>query len=138
MQQSECIPNDDDLYRRALPIQCDKRTGKFTTAAFTLRKKEIRRGLGLSVNWSEYSTPEETSVDPNPNYGGRKLFVGAIKAKIPREQDLEVLHTPSQSNPAHSSIRGQGLVDSHSRLLVADILAENCRTLIAPIEHSNL
>lgn len=137
MQQSEYIPNDDDLYRRALPIQYNKTTGKFTTAAFTLRKKEIRRGLGLSVNWSEYSTPEETSVDPNPNYGGRKLFVGAIKAKIPREQDLEVAHTPSRSNPAHSSIRGQRLIDSPSRFLVADILAENCRPLITSIEQSN-
>lgn len=134
MQQSEYIPDNHDLYRRALPIQCDKRTGRLTTAAFKLRKTEEK----LSVNWSKYTTPEETSVDPNPKFGGRILFVGAIEAKIPREQDLAVLHTPSQSNPAHSSIRGQGLIDSHSRLLVADILAENCRTLIAPIEHSNL
>ncbi len=138
MQQSECIPDNHDLYRRALPIQYNKTTGKFTTAAFTLRKKEIRRGLGLSVNWSEYSTPEETSVDPHPDYGGRRLFVGALKARIPRQQDLKVVHSPNPDNPAHSLIRGQRLIDSSSRFLVADILAENCRPLITSIEQSNL
>ncbi|TKJ48019.1 hypothetical protein CEE34_00895 [Candidatus Aerophobetes bacterium Ae_b3a] len=138
MQQSEYIPDNHDLYRRALPIQYNKTTGKFTPATFTLRKKEIRRGLGLSVNWSEYSTPEETSVDPHPNYGGRRLLVGALKARIPRQQDLKVVHTPNLDNPAHSEIRGRRLIDSHSRLLVADILAENCRPLITRIEDSNL
>jgi len=132
MQQSEYIPDNHDLYRRALPIQCSKTTGRLTTAAFKLRKTEKK----LSVNWSKYTTPEETSVDPNPKFRGRILFVGAIKAKIPREQDLEVLHTPTQTNRAHSSIKGQKLI--HSHLEIADILAENCRTLITPIEHSNL
>ena len=136
MQQSEYIPDGHDLYRRALPSQCSK-TGKLTTAAFTLRPKE-QPFRALSVDWSNYTTPEEASVDPNPKFGGRILFVGEIKARIPREQNLEVVHTPTKSNPAHSSIRGQGLVDSHSRLLIADILAENCRTLIRPIKHSNL
>jgi len=134
MQQSKYIPDDHDLYRRALPNQYNKTTGKFTTAAFTLRKKERRHSPGLSVDWSEYTTPEKTSVDPNPNYGGRRLFVGALKARIPRQQDLKVVHTPNQDNPAHSLIRGQRLIDSHSRLLVADILAENCRPLITSIE----
>lgn len=130
MQQSECIPDDHDLYRRALPKQYNKTTGKFTTAAFTLRKKEESK-KALSVDWSEYTTPEKACVDPNPHYGGRRLFLGAIKAKIPRDQDLEVVHTPSRSNPAHSLIRGQKLIDSP--LLIADILAENCRPLITNI-----
>jgi len=132
MQQSEYIPDNHDLYRRALPIQCSKRTGRLTAAAFKLRKTEDK----LSVNWSKYTTPEETSVDPNPIFRDRILFVGAIEAKIPREQDLEVKHTPSQCNPAHNSIRGQNLIDFP--LLIADILSENCRTLITPTEYSNL
>lgn len=136
MQQSERIPDDHDLYRRALPQQYNKTTGKFAAAVFTLRKKDEPL-KALSVDWSKYTTPEKACVDPNPNYGGRRLFVGALKAKIPREQDLEVVHTPSRSNPAHSSIRGQKLIDSHSRLLVADILAEKCRPLITSIEQSN-
>lgn len=132
MQQSEYIPHNHDLYRRALPIQCSKTTGRLTAAAFKLRKTEDK----LSVNWSKYTTPEETSVDPNPIFEGRILFVGAIQAKIPREQDLEVLHTPGRNNRAHSSIKGKRLIDS--RLEIADILAENCRTLITPTEHYNL
>lgn len=116
------------------PQHYDEKRGKFGAAAFKVR--EIDRGK-LSVNWCRYATPQETSVDPNKKYKGRRLFVGALKARIPRQQELEVLHAPHVNNPAHSVIKGRRLVDLQSRLEVATILADNCRPLITSIPQSN-
>jgi len=126
MPQSEFIPDCHDLYRRVLPIQHNRTTGKFVAAAFTLRKK--KREKALSVNWSKYITAEETSVDPNPLYLGRRFYVGALQAKVPRKHGLRVVHTPKEKNDPHSSIKGKKLIDSPFEM--AEILAENCRPLI--------
>jgi len=127
MWKHEFIPDGDDLYRRAFPNQYNRKTGRFSLAVFLLRKGERE----LSVDWSEYITAEEASVDPNPNYSGRKFYVGALYAKVPRHQELEVIHAPAQKNRAHSLITGQRLINS--KYEVADILAENCRPLITSI-----
>ncbi len=134
MQQREQIPDNADLFRRIVPEHYDKSHGKFVAVAFIVRPRD--RGK-LSVNWCKYATPKETSVDPNPRYGGRRLFVGELKARIPRQQELEVLHAPNEGNPAHSVIKGRKLVDPHSRLEVAAILADSCRPLITSIEQFN-
>ena len=124
MYKREFIPDGHNLYRRAYPAQYNPKTGRFSTVVFTLRKKE-KALKALSVDWSKYTTPEEACVDPY----GRKFYLGALQAKVPREHGLEVVHTPTSGNCAHSSIRGQKLIDSR-RLLIADILAENCRPVI--------
>lgn len=124
MKKCESIPDDDDLYRRAYPKHYNEKTGRFSLAVFLLRKGE----KGLSVNWSKYSTSEETSLDPKTQ---KRFYVGALYAKVPRHEELEVVHAPARKNRAYSLITGQRLIDSNYE--VADILAENCRPLITSI-----
>lgn len=125
MWKREFIPDDEDLYRRAYPNQYNKKTRRFSPVVFKLRKKE-EISKALSVDWSKHTTPNKACVDPY----GKKFYLGALYAKVPRRHGLEVVHTPTR-NPAHSSIKGQKLIDSP--LLIADILAEKCRPIITDI-----
>jgi len=124
----EKIPDESDLYRRFPKKQYDEKKGKVSFGAFMLRRHLNEEAL--SVDWSNWSTPEKSSVDSNT---GRRYYLGALYAKVPRHQGLKVIHAPSRDNRAHSKIAGQRLIDESSRLLVADILAENCRPLITSI-----
>lgn len=130
MWKREFIPDEDDLYRRVPKDQYDEKMGKVSSGAFMLR--EDKNEKALSVNWSKWTTPEESSVCP---ITGNRYYLGALYAEVPRHQGLEVIHAPSRKNRAHSLITGQRLIDSN--FLIADILAENCRPLIANIEQSN-
>jgi len=126
MWKREFIPDDDDLYRRIHPRDYNRKTGRISPGAFILRKRKGERAL--STNWSKYTTPQKTSLDPNT---GRRFYVGALCVEVPRHQELEVIHTPTRKNRGHSSITGQRLIDSN--FLIADILAENCRPVITSI-----
>lgn len=72
MWKREYIPDGHDLFRRACPGQCHRKTGRFSGAAFKLRIKKGEEAL--SVSWSKHTTAEKASVDPQ----GRKFYVGAI------------------------------------------------------------
>lgn len=125
-RKCEFIPDSGELYRRAYPKHYNKRTGKFIAAAFKLRTKE-KLLKSLSVDWSDYTTPEKACVD---RYG-TKFYLGALYARVPRRHGLEVIYTPNEENPAHSEIMGQKLIDSP--LLIGDILAENCKPIITSV-----
>ena len=62
----EDVPDNDFLYRRASFRTFNQKTGKFTASAFKLKAFiiEEKNKRGFSTNWSRYSTPEETSIDP--------------------------------------------------------------------------
>ncbi len=126
VRKREFIPDGEDLYRRAYPNQYDKKTRRFSTGVFKLRRKE-KLLKALSVDRSTHTTAEKACVDPY----GKKFYLGALYAKVPRRHGLEVIYTPNVGNPAHSSIIGQKLIDSP--LLIADILAEKCRPVITSI-----
>ena len=130
MWKGEFIPDEDDLYRRVPKDQYNEKTGKISSGAFMLR--EDKNEKALSFNWSKYSTPEESSMCP---ITANRYYLGALYAKVPRDEQLEVVHAPSKKNRAHSRITGQRLIESNYE--VADILAENCRPLITSIQHFN-
>ena len=123
--KKDFIPDNDDLYRRVLPLQFNPKKGKFTAPSFMLRNDEN----GLSVNWERYSTPEESAICPVKP--GKKYYVGGLYAKIPRNEQLEVNHEPTRNNKSHSLIIGKRLIES--KYEVAEVLAENCRPLIINI-----
>lgn len=125
MWKREYIPDGHDLFRRAYPDQYNRKTGRFSGVAFKLRMKKGEEAL--SVSWSKYTTAEKASVDPQD----RKFYVGELRAKVPRDHALQVIHTPNSGNRAHSSIKGEKLIDSP--LLIARILSKNCRPLITSI-----
>ncbi|MGR3311446.1 MAG: hypothetical protein ACUZ77_11830 [Candidatus Brocadiales bacterium] len=123
--KKEFIPDNDNLYRRVRPRHFDPKTGKISSASFLLRPKDKGR---LSVNWERYSTPEKSAICPRC---GEKFLIGGLQAKIPRYEQLEVNHAPSQDDKSHSLISGQRLIESN--LEVAVELAEKCRPLITTI-----
>ncbi len=101
----ETIPGNDRLFRRIPPLQYDEMAGRVTSAAFT--------DPDLSVNWEKYCTPEK-AVRRYPTYR-----LAAFQAKIPREKNLEVRHTPFRLDQSHSSVLGR-----KSRV-IARFLAQN-------------
>lgn len=120
----EFIPDESNLYRRIPPNQYNEKKGKFSAPAFILRKNEE----GLSLNWSKYSTPQKTAKCPRT---GKKFYVGALYAKVPRQQELDVIHEPGKKNPSHSLIIGQKLFDCSYE--AGEFLAENYKPIITAI-----
>jgi hypothetical protein len=121
--ESQNIPSDDDLYRRTTPAMYDSKTEKFGPGAYELRRKIKEEAY--SVEWEKFSNPEKASVSK-----GKKYLVAGLYARIPRSQQLQVNHTPSLSNDAHSSIEGERLKDPKTEYEIALILAEESRPLI--------
>lgn len=124
MRKAEIIPDDNSLFRRALWVLYNPRTRKFTEPAFMIRPG---REKGLSVNWDKYATAEQTSYDRNTK---KKYCVGSIMARVPRTLNLEVIHTPSKRNRAHSVICGDDLLDSQKNYQIAGYLADACEPII--------
>jgi hypothetical protein len=123
-QKPKFIPDADSLYRRIPPEYYDKRKNRILPPAFRLRQRQRIKEKGLSVNWEKYSSPAKTAKDPKSS---RKFFVGAIRAKIPRNEYLEVNHKPTK-NPAHSLIEGERLFND--KLSVSDALSQQCLPVI--------
>jgi len=126
--KKEIIPDEDDLYRRIHHLQYDRKRNKISAAVFQVKRNE----KALSVNWSKYSTPEETSIDPVHK---GKFYVGGILAKIPRQHELDVVHAPGKrfKNRAHSTIVGRKLLEEETKYEISTILADNCRPIITKI-----
>ena len=121
----EYIPDNDFVYRRASYENYNQKTGKFTASAFRIQyikfnKKNINC---FSVDWSRYSTPEITSIDPRYN---KKYCVGEFKASIPRKVDLDVNHTPNKNHKSHCTISTEKLLDEEDKFRLQEFIAENC------------
>ena len=97
----ELIPNKDYLFRWVHSDQCED--GQPIAQVFS------DQGKGMSTDWSEYSTPNETQNrvslwDRNPaDFGVLTLNVGDIK-KI---ENQIVEHTPTKKNRAHTDVFGE-------------------------------
>lgn len=116
----ENIPSDDELFRRTLPYLYNKRTRQFAPGAYTLR-----RDMGetyLSVDWEKFSTPEKSSISNK-----KKYCVAGLYARVPRGEGLQVNHSPSKRNKAHSAIAGEKLLDLETEYDVSLKLAEKSR-----------
>ena len=124
MRKAEIIPDDSLLFRRIRRLLFNPKTRKFTEPAFM-----IRPGIekGLSVNWDKYATAEQTSYDRRTK---EKYCVGSIVANVPRTLNLDVVHTPSKKNRAHSTICGNDLFDDLKRYQIAGYLADACEPII--------
>jgi hypothetical protein len=113
MKQREVIPDEHDLYRAIHPNWYVEKEERVSSAAF--------RDKHASVDWSIYSTPEESGA----RFPGRRI--AAIQAKIPRQNGLDVLHDPSKGNYSHSLISGK------KKLSVSRNLAMVSRLVFIPL-----
>ncbi|MEW6008169.1 MAG: hypothetical protein AB1629_00855 [Candidatus Omnitrophota bacterium] len=91
----ENIPDEHKLFRRIHPNQYIREEDRISSAAFRGKKN-----YDCSVNWEKYTTPEKAVR----NYHAYHL--AALQAKIPRQLEQEVKHTPSRRDRSHSSIIG--------------------------------
>lgn len=112
----EHIPDEDQVYRRAHSNFC---LPDGTPGPGIIEKKKPN-----SVDWSKYSTPEEShkrATEPQKN-----AVVGFIAGEVRKMQSLTVEHTPEpiENNRAHSEING--VKDSEMRLKLLRI----CRLII--------
>lgn len=93
---AEEIPDEDLLFYRIHSAQLRK--GKLHPGVFR------ERHGGMSVDWSKYSSAQQTRAratsDPADN------GVVSFLAGIPREAGLDVTHTPSPENRAHTDVSG--------------------------------
>ena len=91
------ILDDDELYRRIAPPWLDfyRKNGRFSSAAFKPPK-----GHNLSVNIARLTSQEITLRD-NPDHG-----LASLITRFVRSIDLNVIHTPTDSNQAHADIIG--------------------------------
>jgi len=107
-QKAEYIPNKSKLYRWVINFHIVG--GKINQAAFSLKNRQ----KDLSMEWSDLvKDPEETRYRmtnyPKPTIRWSKDFakkhgVISLITKDVRLLQLEVRHTPSDWNPAHTSI----------------------------------
>ena len=98
MYPVEDIPNDDKLYYRAHKMYI--RDGLLTPGVF----REIEDGM--SADWEKYSTPEQTRQRASKNHLQNGI-VSFITGQLRNKLNLEVLHSPSRENRAHSLIKGK-------------------------------
>ena len=125
----ENITDSASLYRRVYPSHFNHRRNRFSDAAFMVRSKINEKEM--SVNWSKYISPEEAVIAPNTE---SEFYLGELKAAIPREIELDVIHSPGESDTphskSHSSIIGKKLLDKELAYETAGFLADNCEPII--------
>ena len=112
----ELIPDNDELFMRV--HRQWTRNGNPIPGAF-----QDRDG-GMSTDWANYSTPEETlrrARNPEKN-GVLKMQVSEVRA-IPNQT---VVHTPEKTNRAHTDVLG--MKDEEVRLKYTRI----CTWIIDP------
>jgi hypothetical protein len=106
----ENIPNEEYLYRRILSEWWVTAEKRISSLAF--------RHYNTSVNWARHTTPEK-SVRKYP-----ECRLAEIQAKVPREKDQRVEHSPSCRNRSHSLIIGK------KTLSISRFLASNSKVII--------
>lgn len=115
----EPIPDTDKLYRWVLAENI-RQDGFPRPAAFKDNKG------GMSTDWDNYSTPEETrsrGLPPVENLGVLRLIAGEVR----QIDSLVVEHTPKDDNRAHTDVFGDK-TDPEVRLK----LARSSKWLILP------
>jgi hypothetical protein len=96
------IPDKDKLYYRVHAIYF--RDGGIMPGAFRERVDEDdANDYGMSTDWAEYSTAEETrNRAQNPRQNAVVSFItGELKTL-----KLLVVYYPKEDNPAHTNVRG--------------------------------
>ncbi|MCX5781464.1 MAG: hypothetical protein NT145_01990 [Elusimicrobia bacterium] len=104
------IGNEDDLYRRIPPYHYVKEDDRVSSAAFA--------ALETSVDWSKRTTPAKSVANYPDNH------LASLKAKVPRDKNLEVKHDPIKDNDAHTLIIGKKTQG------IRKYLAKNCSFVI--------
>lgn len=96
----ELIPDEDNLFLRIhsnlLRFDFDFTKKKVPINVFRVHK------VGMSVNWSKYSTPQKTLLEarePEKN-GVIEMNTGKLRDIPP----LDVIHAPNTENRAHSNV----------------------------------
>ncbi len=94
----DAIDDADELYRRLVRTNID-REGRVNSSAYKLNGYPDNN---ISVNLARLTSIDETIAQaPKPGAGA-----GSLVARIPRENELSVVHDPLPKNEAHSEIRG--------------------------------
>jgi len=116
--ETEHVPDGDDTFMRAHSVHI--RRGALLPGVFRVRDD------GMSVDWSKYSTPEETRQrcrEPLEN-----AVVSLPVLKVRGIKGLDVKHAPvtppEPPNRAHSNVLGipaSGVQLTKTRLLLLDI-----------------
>lgn len=115
MWQKEYIPDEDSLYRRIHPDHYVEEEDRVASGAF-----RGRDDYELSVNWDKYTTPEK-AIRKYPRH-----HLASLQARVPREVNQTVEHTPSHRDRSHSSIIGK------KTIAIARHLARNSILIIRP------
>ncbi len=99
MIQKEIIQDQDSVFRNVHKNWFDE-DGTIMPGAFRSSDDS-----GVSVNWSKYSTPEESrnkAKTPSDN-----AVISLVAGEVRSIDSLRLEHTPISNNIAHSSIFGE-------------------------------
>jgi len=116
----EAIPDADALYVRA--HRNILRDGHIVPGVFRAQ------GAGISVDWSKYSSPEQTRLRAKkpPDNAVMALIAGEIRTQV----KLPVLHKPDPENQSHSEVT---LPENGEDLTEARIKPGRIATIVIPL-----
>jgi hypothetical protein len=95
----EDIPDSDMLYR-AVHVEDIRASGEFKPNGFKRHKR------GVSMDWSKYSTPEETQ-HRRKDKPASQFRVAYLRIKLVRGAGFVVEHDPLIDNRAHTEVISQ-------------------------------
>jgi len=101
MWEIEEIPDADLVLYRI--HQTNFVDGEIVPGAFRETGNEITKGM--STNWSKYSTPKATRKGGPQNFN-MYAVISFVSGVLRSECELEVIHSPSKNNRAHSLVKG--------------------------------
>jgi hypothetical protein len=133
----EEIPNEDDLYLRALVKSF--LDGQPSPSCFLAHASTPQEEKGLSTDWRKYRTPQETRAAGKTkgpeHYGVLALLAGSVRAI----RGLTIEHSPDAENDnrAHTDIWGldRRFIDEDQAIDVTELRHELvliARVVIAP------
>lgn len=105
---AEIIPDDDFVYMRVHKANIKENNEEVRPGAF------VDHGGGMSTNWARYLNAQDTrkgANEPEKN-GVIYLNVGATRGI----DSLNVLHTPSEKNRAHTDVLGEKTLEVRLKL----------------------
>ena len=116
----EEIPNADSVYMRAHRMYF--RSGGLAVGVF-----QAHEG-GMSVNWEKYASAQETKQQAARP--GDNAVIGFLVGAIRAIKDLNVKHTPKDSNRAHSDVN---LPDRREELTEVRVLLGRIAGIAIPL-----
>lgn len=93
---SEHIPDEENLYYRIHKVFF--KDNAIQPSAFT------DKGNGMSMDWQKYSTPEESQIRSKVKADNG---IVSFSASAIRSLNLNLIHSPSKTNRAHSEAIGK-------------------------------